>query len=231
MTKAEIVQWLATEFTPLTLAVPSALLTQIVGNAYRYWNTHSAYRIEEMVNAEDSTPAGAVELPKHYKDVVKVYPATDNQWIFSSHPLWTLLGIQVLDNVTSDLVMIGQSFQNYRYYVGMDFNWKFVKSESPESVGRLFFTNAPTGVTKFCVVGTKRVIEDDDTTQEYLLDWLLYYSKALVKIAEGNILRKSAIVGVKNDGQELLNEGKEEKKELEERLTKDGRWIAQISRF
>jgi len=76
------------------------------------------------------------------------------------------------------------------------------------------------------VVGTKRIIEGEDITSEYLLDWILQYSKAQVKMIEGNTLRKSGAINIKNDGQELMNEGKEEVEALQKRLTTEGRWVA-----
>jgi len=52
-----------------------------------------------------------------------------------------------------------------------------------------------------------------------------------VKKAEGNTLRKSDIIGVKNDGQQLYDEGENERKELEERLATEGRWVVFARRF
>ena len=86
-------------------------------------------------------------------------------------------------------------------------------------------------VTAVCVVGSRRIFPDEDITQEHILDWLLSYSKALLKQAEGNLLRKSDVIGVKNDGQQLYDEGEREKKELEERLALEGRWTAFPVRF
>jgi hypothetical protein len=72
---------------------------------------------------------------------------------------------------------------------------------------------------------------DEDVVSSYLLDFLLFYTKALVKINEGNILRKSSIVGINNDGQALVTEGKEEKKDLEEKLMRESRWCVIGRRF
>jgi hypothetical protein len=79
-----------------------------------------------------------------------------------------------------------------------------------------------------CVVGTKRFYLDEvnEIKDDFALVWLLAYIKALVKMAEGNVLRKADIIGVRNDGQELYNEGKEEKEKLEDKLSDTGRWIA-----
>ena len=222
------VNWIRQEFAPLTLATPELTLQQIVENAVRYWNTHSAYRITTMF---DYTPGETfVQLNTQFKSVVEVLPARKSTWIWSDHPLWTLLGITVIDNVTGDLIMLSESFRNYRIYVGADMRWQFERSEDPNTPGKLFLTNVPSGVEALAVVGTKRITIDEDIKQEYILDWLLQYMKALTKQSEGNILRKSSIINIKNDGQEMMNEGKEEMKMLKEALAKEGRWTAFLRR-
>jgi hypothetical protein len=228
MDKDEIVAWLANEFLPLTLATPTATLEQIVDNAVRYWNTHSGYKITTMVDV----PAGgtAVRLNTQFKRVVRVYPSSTTTWIWNDHPLWTLLGITILDNVTGDLIMMSEAFRNYRIYVGTDFRWVFQKSEDPTVGGDLYAINVPSGVEKLAVVGTKRITANETIKVEYILDWILSFSKALLKQIEGNTLRKSSIIDIKNDGQELVNEGIEEMKDLKERLIHDGRWVALIRR-
>jgi hypothetical protein len=220
-------EWLKTEFLPLTLATPDNTLEQIVENAVRYWNTHSAYRITTMF---DYSNERMIELNDQFKSVVDVIPARKSTWIWSDHPLWTLLGITVIDNVTGDLIMLSESFRNYRIYVGADMRWQFERSEDPNTPGKLFLTNVPSGVEALAVVGTKRITIDEDIKQEYILDWLLQYMKALTKQSEGNILRKSSIINIKNDGQEMMNEGKEEMKMLKEALAKEGRWTAFLRR-
>jgi hypothetical protein len=72
---------------------------------------------------------------------------------------------------------------------------------------------------------------NEDITSEYILSWLLYYIKALVKQCEGNILRKVDAIDIKNDGALLYSEGAEEKKELEKKLNIEGRWLSFIRRF
>jgi hypothetical protein len=50
-------------------------------------------------------------------------------------------------------------------------------------------------------------------------------------MAEGNTLRKSDAIGIKNDGQQLIDEGKEEIKTLQEQLAQEGRWVSFTKRF
>lgn len=229
MTQAQIVAWLKTEFQPLTFATPDATLTQLVQNAFRYWSTHSAFKHVKMYPVPGEN--GRVQLTKEFKSVVDIFPDRTTTFIFQSHPLWTLLGITILDNVTEDLITLGEAYRAYRSYVGAELRWKFEKSDDPEIGGYLYVAGMPPKATQMYVVGTKRLYAADDVVQENTLEWILSYVKALLKQVEGNTLRKSDIIGVKNDGQQLVDEGKEEVKELQERLGKEGRWVTFARRF
>jgi hypothetical protein len=136
-----------------------------------------------------------------------------------------LLGMTVLDNIATDMILMSEAFKAYKSYISGQFSWRYEKSDDPTIGGYLYVYNVPTGVSNFFVVGTKRIADGEDITSEYLLDWILNYSKALLKITEGNLLRKSGIIGIKNDGSDVVSEGKDEKKELEEDLAKNGRWV------
>lgn len=229
MTKDQIVTWIKTEFKPLTLATPDPTIQQAVDNSIRYWNTNSGYKIFEMYDYAGGQ--ARVQVSAQFKTVVQVYPATTTTWIWQDHPLWTLLGITILDNVTSDLIMMSEAFRNYRVYVGTDFRWTYVKSDDPAVGGYLYIINIPVECERVCAVGTKRILPDEDIKSEYILDWILRFTKAQVKMIEGNTLRKSDIIGVRNDGQQLFDEGKDEQTELQEKLAKDGRWVALAQRF
>jgi hypothetical protein len=75
------------------------------------------------------------------------------------------------------------------------------------------------------VVGTKRIVENEDIKDEFIIDWLLNYTKSLVKMAEGNTLRKAGTIGLTNDGEQLVTEGKEEATTLQDKLRKEGVWM------
>jgi len=217
------IKWLKQEFLPLQLATPDTTLKQIVENAIRYWNTHSAYRIETMVDFPPGTKR--VQLNAQFKAVADCYPSKTTTWIWNDHPLWTLMGITVLDNVTGDLIMLSEAFRSYRAYVGTDFQFIWQKSEDMNVGGYLYAINVPAGTDKLYVIGTKRITEFEDVKIEPIYDWLLRYSKALLQQIEGNTLRKSSIVNIANDGQSMVNDGKERAKELEDRLAEDSRWV------
>jgi len=308
MTINEIVQWVHQEFQPVELATSDATIIQMTKNAIRYFNTHSAYPIVKMFPCAGIS-AASIQMTPDYKNVVQVYPATTPDWILQNYPLWSLLGITVIDNLTSDLIMLSEAFRNYRYYMGTDFKFTYQKSENPTVGGILYLSNLPGPTTTLCCVGTKRIItnevqvsiyapcsggtfpfvpitplslsitdksitfKDDgdgnllgslsgysgvvdyctgvwstnysfsnllsyakyefneDIRSDYLLGWILYYVKALVKQCEGNILRKVDAIDIKNDGSQLYQEGKDEKAELEKKLGIEGRWLSFIKRF
>lgn len=217
------IQWLRTEFLPLQLATPEDTLKQIVDNAIRYWNTHSAYRLTTMVDR----PSGKViQLHPQFKSVVDVIPCEQAAWVWSDHPMWTILGATLIDNVTGDLIMMSEIFRGYRAYIGTNLAWHWERPQNMTEGGKLLVTNIPKNVSKLAIVGTKRILLDEEIVQEPILDWILRYSKALLKQVEGNTLRKSSIVNIKNDGDQLVAEGKEEAKELQEMLIKEGRWTS-----
>lgn len=220
--------WLRNEFLPLTLATPEDTLKQIVENSIRYWNTNSAYKLGTMVPY--TVGQKRAQLNTQFKTVVDIYPDKTTTWIWNDHPLWTLMGITVLDNVTGDLIMMSEAFRNYRVYVGTDFQWQFDKSDDPAVGGYLYCINIPSGTQNLFVMGTKRITDDEDVKIEQVLDWLYRYSKAQLKQIEGNTLRKVSVVGVSNDGQQLVDEGKQEIKDLQVELAKNGRWVVMSRR-
>ena len=228
-TRSSILDWIKNEFQPLTLATPDDTIYQQIDNAIRYWNTHSGYKVSSVV--EVVTSAHRVQLNPEFKSVVQVWPTQNTEWILNDHPMWSLLGITILDNVTTDLILMSEAFKNYRQYVGTNFSWHFEKSKDQAIGGYLYYENVPSQNNALFVIGTKRITDEEDIEDDYILDWLLYYTLALVRIIEGNTLRKSDIISVKNDGQEHVNQGMEEKKTLQDKLFKESKWAARGKRF
>jgi len=222
MTKEDIIVWLENEFAPLILATPDLTLGQIVDNAIRYWNTHSGYKISTMIDITGIR----MQLPATFKTVVEAYPNTQYAPVLVDFSNTLLLGMTVLDNVATDMILMSEAFKNYKSYISGQFNFRFEMSQDPTVGGYLYVYNVPQGVTQLFCVGTKRILADEDITSEYILNFLLYYSKALLKLAEGNLLRKSDIIGIKNDGDRLYNEGEKEVEKLEDQLSKDSRWLS-----
>jgi len=220
------VAWIKKEFSPLQLIIAQSddsVIEQQVENAIRYWNTHSAYKISKVY---DYSPGdNRIQLDPEFKAVVDVIPTRISTHIWSSHPLWTLVGITVLDNVTSDLIMMSEAFRNYQIYVGTNFRFVWKRSDNPNIGGYLYCVNVPNNTESILAIGTKRITKNEDIKSQYILDWILYYSKALIKQIEGNALRKTMIIDTPLDGQSLVDEGREEQRELQESLARDSRWI------
>lgn len=236
MTDNEILDWVKQEVQPVFWATPDETIRQNIANAKRYFNTHSAYPIVTMqtinlTGGPNNLCTGYVQLPVTYKGVHEVYPATQPDWILANYPVWSLLGITVIDNLSSDLIELSEAYRNFRYYMGTDFRWRFQRSDDPTVGPTLYTSNLPTGTTNMAVIGTARIVDNTPIVSEHILNWLLYYVKALTKIAEGNTLRKTDAVGIKNDGAALVTEGKEEVKALQDSLAQEGRWICFCRRF
>src|SRR5665213_1719050 len=161
MTISEILQWVRQEFEPVELATSDGTILQMIKNSIRYWNTHSAFPVCRMFPALTSTPS--IRMTPDYKNVIQVYPATTPDWILQNYPLWSLLGITVIDNLTSDLIMLSEAFRNYRYYMGTDFKFTYQKSDNPTIGGVLYLTNLPGPTSTVCCIGTKRIVTDEVT--------------------------------------------------------------------
>lgn len=225
------VDWIKREFNPLQLIIAQSsdeVIEQQVENAIRYWNTHSAYKISQVVDY--SANSARVQLDPEFKAVVDVLPTAASTYIWSSHPLWTLVGLTVLDNVTSDLIMMSEAFRSYQIYVGTNFRFAYKRSDEPTIGGYLYCTNVPANTQSLLAIGTKRITKNEDIKSQYILDWILYYAKALVKQLEGNVLRKTMIIDTPLDGQSLVDEGRKEIEQLQERLHRDSRWIIFMKR-
>jgi len=220
---SDFLTWIAAEFAPRTLATPEDTLKQMYENSIRYWNTHSGYKISGVYDYAPGTDR--VQISEEFKTIVDAIPTSATTYIWNDHPLWTLTGVTILDNVTTDLIMMSEAFRNYRIYVGTNFRWHFEKSDDPSVGGYLYAVNVPSGVQSLYVVGTKRILEDEVVTNELILNWIRYYAKALVKQVEGHALRAAGIIDIVADGQQLVDEGKEEERELKETLAKEAWWV------
>jgi len=227
--RSSVLDWVKIEFLPLQFATPDETVYQLVENAIRYWNTHNGYKISTVVEAPTGTIR--VQLDPGFKGVAQVYPTLNTEWILNDHPMWSLLGITILDNVTTDLIIMSEAFKIYRQYVGTNFHWHFERSLDQAVGGYLYLRNMPSKNDSLYVVGTKRITSLEDIKDDFILDWILYYVKALLKQVEGNTLRKSDIINIKNDGQALYDEGRDEQEKLKEKLSMEARWVALAKRF
>ena len=214
--------WIKAEFAPLTMITPDSTLQQILENAIRYFNTHSAYKVSGVY---DVSSKYSTQLDPSFKAVVDVIPTTSTTWIWNDLPLWPMLNLMVMDTNVTDLILMSESYRNYRIYVGADFRWNFIPSPDPRVGGILQAINIPTASHALYVIGTKRITADEDIKEEFINDWLLRYYKALVKVTEGNSLRKAGIINVATDGQQYVDEGIKEQEELRKELNDNGKWM------
>lgn len=220
---AKYLNWVKQEFSPLTLATPDNALEQILENVIRYWNTHSAHKVSQIVDY--TSGESRKQLNAAFKTVVQVLPTRLTIFNWNTHPLFTLTGVALLDNVTTDLIVQSASFNDLRVYVGADFQWTFEPSDDPTEGGFIYCINVPAEALSINVIGTRRILPTEIIENEHINEWVLRYFRALVKIQEGHTLRTASIIDIKSKGDELLREGKEEKKELQEELEQNSRWV------
>lgn len=124
----EIAEWIKVGYQPLQFSIPDQTIEQNIRNAYRYFNNNSAIQYTEMV------PKSGVRIPisKHIKAVSSVIPASlPGVLNIQDFPLWSLLGIQVIDNLNTDLMMLTDTYKNYSIYMGKDFQWTFQPQDAP----------------------------------------------------------------------------------------------------
>jgi hypothetical protein len=223
------ITWIKAEFAPLTLITPDATIAQCVNSAVRYWNVSSSYRMGAMI---PYTGATSIEIPAEFKNVFQVYPNNANLTLFGGlQSLWALAGVAILDNVTTDLIYLGEALKNYKSYLSLGFDWTYeMNKEDPEGKGSLYVRNVGAGTSAFFVVGSRRILKADQIKDQYILDFLLRYTKALVKQVEGSSIRKANMIVQGLDGQSLVDEGIQEMKDLQNELRINGRWVLMARR-
>ena len=233
MTPTQILTWIKTDYGPLVYSQPDATLLQNIQQVIYYWNTHSGHRLLEMYPATSSGPGSnvAITLGPEFKTVTEVLPSYQPLELALADPTWTLLGVQVMNYISADLITINEGYKNYLAYLGNDFRWTFEPSQDPTVGGLLFAQQLPAASTKIAVIGTKRILANETITSEHILDWILRASIAYCKMKEGNILRKAMAINVKTDGQELLNENTEVWENCKKELALNARWVALCQRI
>lgn len=210
-------------FKPIPLVIENDLLMQTVEDSIRYWNSHSAFPVFSMFDYGGV----ATQLTADFKEVVQVYPASDptGGFTFRDTPMWSLLGLTILDSVTSNLISLSHYYQNFKVYTGGDFRWNYVPVDDPTLGGKLYVQGFPSGASKMAVLGSKRILATEDIKNEHVIDWLTKYTLAHVKQLEGNLYRKGGFVGMNTDGDKLVEEGKADQEKLEKKLEEEGRWV------
>ena len=226
MKREDLRDWIIQSFKPVSLSLPVATIDQVIEATILYWNTHSAYKIVRMfdVGAGGSNTFN-LQLDPEIKTVVRCFPSSMQEELFSNHPMWVLLGFLTLDRYTNDLMLLSNTFESYRIYLGNDFRWKWVRADDSTKGGWLYLQQVPRGSTKVAVVGTKRILPAEDITDEFIYNWIREHARSRVKIFEGNVLRKAQIIGIANDGDTMVGEGKDECEKLEDALRKESRWM------
>ena len=224
MNRIDITEWIKIQFKPLILSIPDDVIDQKIKDAIRYWNTHSAFKI--IVMADMPAPNSSVSMPTSVKTVSEVIPNALESVVLDQFPFWSFFGNVNSGTFVQDYTELFEGYKSYKKYYSSEMAWTWVRSTDSEDVGgKLYVTRYPAGATKLACMCLKRITLNEDVKDEHILDWLLNYTLALIKIIEGNVLRKGQLIGIKDDGNNLLSEGAKEKEQLEETLRKEGRWF------
>ena len=103
----QILIWLKTDYLPLRFSQPDEALIQGINDVIRFWNTHSGVRYLEMYPA-GGNPILSFQIDPRFKNVTQVYPSAISLEIALAEPTWTLLGIQVMNYLSADLIAINE---------------------------------------------------------------------------------------------------------------------------
>lgn len=227
MTRKQISDWIIRSFDPIALATPGDTLSQIVDEVIDYWNTHSAYKISAFL----PTSNNVITLPLEFKVVESIHPNVQQVQMLQDFPNTLLLGMTVLDNLTTDTILLSEGYKNYRTYMGGQLAFQEIRSEDPTVANRIVVNNLNRACTDVFVVGAKRILPGEDIKQLCIYEWVRRYARAKVKQREGEVLRKAKTIGVDNDGDSMVTEGLAEQEKLAVELGEQGRWLLLGSRF
>ena len=161
MTRPQIYDWLVRSFDPITLATPQESVMQLIDECVDYWNMHSAYRIAAFL----PVTAKVIELPLEMKMAVECMPNVAQVQLLQDFPNTLLLGMTVLDNLTTDTILLSEGYKNYRTYMGGQFAWQEIRSEDPTVPNRVVINNLNSACTDIFVVGAKRILPLEDIKQ------------------------------------------------------------------
>lgn len=227
MTRPQIYDWLTRSFDPMVLSTPKESVEQLIEECVDYWNTHSAYKLNVFMPVTNKV----ITLPLEMKMVESIHPNVQQVQLLQDFPNTLLLGMTVLDNLTTDTILLSEGYKNYRTYMGGQLAWQEIRSEDPTVPGRVVINNLNTACTDVLVVGAKRILPLEDVKQIAIVEWLRRYARAKLQVREGQTLRKAKVVGVDADGAEMVTEGNTEILKLEKELEVNGRWMVMGSRF
>lgn len=227
MTRNQIYDWLVRSFDPITLATPQDTVLQIIDEVVDYWNMHSAYKISTFIPVSQNV----LTLPLEFKMVDSIHPNVQQVQLLQDFPNTLLLGMTVLDNLTTDTIMLSEGYKNYRTYMGGQLAWQELRSEDPTVANRIVINNLNRACTDVFVVGAKRILPNEDIKQLVIYEWVRRYARAKLKQREGEVLRKAKSIGIDNDGDSMVTEGLAEQEKLAVELAEQGRWLLLGSRF
>ncbi len=219
MNKSEMVSYIVDEYLPVSMAVPTSVVTKQVEEAIRWFDREGA-----DIRLQTFPYGGTVvkELPSYVDIVMEVYPSNVVTELFTAQTL--LLGVTILDYDLEVLVPKFAHLSTLRTFLSSKFRWKWVKPN--------LYIGGTTTDFGFITVQYMYHYDYTDATLDITgtsLDYVLRYAKAMTDIREGRARRLGSIIDAPVDGDTLVSEGAMELDRVKEELINKRRLVA-ISR-
>jgi hypothetical protein len=193
-----------------------------INQALRIWNRRNPVekflRVQVTTGIQDYDLSGVTDL----RGVLNVCPEPLDSDIFDAiefdifrDRVWAIPALDVSDIAIEDVFL-----QDLRYVSSTMFEWLF-----NEDTKLLWLSPKPSRDYGLFVIYTKDA-NVEEATRQY--DWVIDYALAHTKMVLGHVRRKhgNKIPGkeldIELDGGDLINEGKEEMRELKEKLENMG---------
>lgn len=201
------------EFSPIPVISSSLKVQNYIKKAIKYYSDH--YSTQMMTTV--AIPANKVlTMPDYVELVYKVYDVRQNSQYIGQPDLFQYFYLKFTPAIGRtltymEMLALFTFYQNTKDLFWPADTWYWVKPD-------LYFQGFANSVA---TVLFKYQFDPEDANFDftgYAQDWILRYSTALIKIAEGTITRKSKSVDMDSDGDQLVEDGKQEQQKLEDEI-------------
>jgi hypothetical protein len=208
LTKSEIVTYIRDELLPIVPVSSESATLKGVEEAIRWYDREGATLVYEQFDFST-----IITLPSRVDQVLDVIMDHVVNEIFTAQTL--LLGVTILDYDILTLALKQNHLADLRTFLASRTRWRWIKPY-------LHFDGNTQGTTYVIVKYLKHYdytsATDDISSSDSGLDWIIRYSRAKFKQAEGRILRMGSVINTPMDGSEMYREGTDELKEVKDEL-------------
>ncbi len=217
-TLAGIEEDIRLEFSPIPVISSSDKVQNIIKRAVKFYSDN--YSTEMMTTV--SVPADhMVVMPDYVETVYKVFDVKQSNQYIGQPDLFQYFYLKFTPAIGRtltfmEMISLFAFYQNAKDLFWPGQVWKWIKPN-------LFLQSFTNG---FATVLFKYAYNIDDEVFEYdgfSYNWIFRYAQALVKKAEGTIIRKSKAVEMDSDGQEMIDDAEREIESLEQEIKQRNR--------